>query len=354
MDSLYPGMGSQVSSATKHSVPARQDFRLPGAKNRGVPTDLRAAKAELRADILARRAALTAEETAARSAAIAEAVRRLPLFRTAGTFAAYMPIGQEVDPRGLIADALARGARVCLPRTHLRERLLTLHAVTSLDGLVAGPYDIPEPPADAPEVRPEDVEFFLVPGSVYDAAGNRIGYGAGYYDSLLVRSEGWRVAPAYACQLVHHVPSAEHDMPMDAIVTELGLIDCAQGQRATDHLRLRNMTFYGYHGAFPQEREQGIRLAIDVDLRLDLQVAGLTDDLSTTVNYPRVYRLIDRIQQGREFSLFEALIAAVVDAILREFPAVVEATITARKYNPPVGGLMDAFEVEISRTRWVG
>ncbi len=316
-----------------------------------MPVDLRPVKRELRAGALARREALAAEDAAGASAAIAETVRGLPIFTAAATISSYLGIGREVQTEGIIRAALSQGKPVALPRTVPAERRLALHRVDHLDDLRPGPYGIPEPAPETPEVDPAAVELFLVPGAVFDAAGNRIGYGAGYYDALLALSEGWRVALAYAFQCVPHVPAAEHDMPMDLIVTERGVVDCGQGQSAADHLRLRNMSFFGYHGAFPQERAQGIRFAVDLDLRLDLQVPGLTDDLAATVDYPAVYRLIQRLQHERQFALFEAMAEHIADAILREFTAVNQVTVTARKFNPPVGGVMDAFEVEITRSR---
>ncbi|HEY3417376.1 MAG TPA: 5-formyltetrahydrofolate cyclo-ligase [Armatimonadota bacterium] len=313
-------------------------------------------KAELRAALRARRRQLPPAAAQEASARITEAAGDLPLFRVATVICSYLTAQNEVDTEALIGLALAQGKRVILPRTILAEHRLALHEVTNLDDLLPGPYGIREPAPELPEIDPAEVELFFVPGLAFDAAGNRLGYGAGLYDSLLVMSEGWRVALAYGFQLLPRVPVVEHDMPMDIVITELGTVDCGQGQLATDHLRLRNMVFYGHHGAFPQERAQGIRLALDIDMRLDLQVPGLTDDLATTVNYPEVYRLIDLLQSGREFSLFEALAEQIAGAILAQFPTVAEVTVTARKFHPPVGGLLDAFEVEVTRSRpaWLG
>ena len=313
--------------------------------------DIRSQKAALRAEALGRRNLLAPEAVSAWSAGITESLMALPLFTAAETIAGYMAIRNEVLTRDLLQAALAQGKRVALPRTIPRERRLALHEVATLHDLVAGPYGILEPAATLPEISPAEVQLFLVPGLAVDAAGNRLGYGAGYYDRVLAGSRGWRVALAYISQLALHIPAALHDLRMDLIATEAGMIDCRQGQAASDHLRLRNMTFYGHHGAFPQEREAGIRLAIDADLRLDLQIPGLSDDLAGTVNYPQVYQLIERIQTAHEFALFEALVEHIAGAILRAFPQVCEVTLTARKFHPPVGGLLDAFEVEISRSR---
>ncbi|MHB9026235.1 MAG: 5-formyltetrahydrofolate cyclo-ligase [Armatimonadota bacterium] len=308
-------------------------------------------KAEMRAAMRARREQLLPEAARDASARISAVACELPLFQAATVICTYCSANNEVGTDAIMHAALQQGKRVALPRTIKKEHRLALHEVADLNGLIPGPYGIREPAPDLPEIDPAEVELFFVPGLAFDAAGNRLGYGAGYYDTLLVMSEGWRVALAYGFQLAPRVPAAEHDMPMDLVVTELGTVDCGQGQLATDHLRLRNMIFYGHHGAFPQERAQGIRLAMDVDMRLDLQVPGLTDDLVTTVNYPEVYGLIDRIQSEREFSLFEAMAEQVAGAILAQFPTVAEVTVTARKFHPPVGGLLDDFEVEVTRTR---
>ena len=316
-----------------------------------MPVDPQSAKTELRAAILARRNALPPETIEEHSAAIARRVTALPIFAAAETVCSFLSFGSEVRTAGIIQAAFDAGKRVALPRTVKAERRLVLHQVESLDRLVPGPYGILEPASDAPVVDPAEVEFFIVPGVAFDSTGGRIGYGAGYYDELLVMSEGWRVAVAFAFQIAPHVPVVQHDEPMDLIATECGIIDCARGQQRTDHLRLRNMNFYGHHGAFPQEREHGIRFAVDVDLRLDLQWPGLTDDLATTVNYPVVYRLIQRLQSDRQFTLFEAMAEHIADTLLEEFPIVLEVTVVARKFNPPVGGPMDAFEVEITRSR---
>jgi len=312
--------------------------------------DLRTSKALIRKEALARRAALTPAEVQTRSAAIADTVCALPIFASARCICSYLAIDHEVETRGIISAALQTGKDVVLPRVVHHDTLM-LHAISSLEGLTPGPYGILQPAPDLPPVLPHEVDLFLTPGVAFDAAGHRLGYGAGYYDRLLSHPGGWRVGLAFSRQVLPCVPSCAEDQPMDLLVTEDGVIDCRQGQRAGDHLRMRNMIFYGYHGAFPSEREQGIRLAVDVDLRLDLQLPGQSDELTATVNYPAIYQLITRIQSSHEYHLFEALVEHIAAGVLDAFPAVAEVTVAARKFNPPIGGLMDAFEVEITRTR---
>ena len=61
---------------------------------------------------------------------------------------------------------------------------------------------------------------------------------------------------------------------------------------ASDRLVLKNMVFYGYHGAFAAEKELGQRFEVDVELHLDFKSAAAADDLELSVNYVEVYTLV--------------------------------------------------------------
>jgi 7,8-dihydroneopterin aldolase/epimerase/oxygenase len=117
-----------------------------------------------------------------------------------------------------------------------------------------------------------------------------------------------------------------------------------------DRIRIVNMSFYGHHGVDPNERALGGRFSFDVELVLDLRAAGESDDLSSTVDYAAVYRLIGELQGRRTFMLLEALAHNIARAVLEGFP-VEEVTVRARKHSVPLAGLIDHTEVEITRSR---
>ncbi|HIE50609.1 MAG TPA: dihydroneopterin aldolase [Armatimonadetes bacterium] len=117
----------------------------------------------------------------------------------------------------------------------------------------------------------------------------------------------------------------------------------------TDVIRLKNLTFYGYHGVVPEERALGQRFSVDVELRLDLRPAGETDDLQQTVDYREVYRLVQELN-GRPFNLLEGFAEAIAQGVLARFP-VEEVTVRVRKPSVPLGGVVDYAEVEIVRRR---
>jgi len=188
--------------------------------------DLQPIKASLRAEILALRNNLSMEEIQTRSNQIAGALCAMPSYVNASTISCYCAFGTEVHTEDIIRHALAQGKRVALPRVQHSTRQLTLHLISDLQRLIPGSFGIQEPNADEPLISPAEVELFVVPGLVFDATGNRIGYGAGYYDTLLADSPGCRIAPCYAFQILARVPAGMHDMPMDLLVTESGVLDC--------------------------------------------------------------------------------------------------------------------------------
>ncbi len=115
-----------------------------------------------------------------------------------------------------------------------------------------------------------------------------------------------------------------------------------------DKLILKNMIFYGYHGVYAAEKELGQRIEVDVEMELALHAAGVNDDLETTINYAEVYSLIKELVEEKDFNLIEALAHAIAEAILSTY-SLTEITVRVRKPNPPVGGVMDYFAVEINR-----
>ncbi len=120
---------------------------------------------------------------------------------------------------------------------------------------------------------------------------------------------------------------------------------------ARDCIRIVNMTFYGHHGVEESERELGGRFAVDVELYLDLEAAGSTDDLSQTVDYKAVYALVREVESARNYQLVEALARDVAVGVIDSFQKVDEVVVRVRKQSVPLGGLIDYTEAEIRRRR---
>jgi 5-formyltetrahydrofolate cyclo-ligase len=86
---------------------------------------------------------------------------------------------------------------------------------------------IPEPfLSEEREALLEDIDLVVIPGAGYDYAGNRLGYGGGYYDKLLSgkKKNTPIIALAYEEQLVDAIPAEKHDVRVDMIVTDQRVI----------------------------------------------------------------------------------------------------------------------------------
>lgn len=187
------------------------------------PASLSDSKRALRHDILLKRDALTADSRATASARITENILRLAQFQRAKTVLAYASIGSEFDTKVLL-DHVVRGKKLVLPRVDRAAHRLRLHRVNHLDtDLQPGVWGIREPRPDVCVTSAlSDIDFILVPGVAFDRHGQRLGYGAGYYDRLLPGAPRRTavVAAAFEIQLTDNVPTGALDVAVDLVVTE--------------------------------------------------------------------------------------------------------------------------------------
>jgi 5-formyltetrahydrofolate cyclo-ligase len=129
----------------------------------------------------------------------------------------YLPMGDEVEVRPFIARALDAGITVVAPKSLKGRRMenLLLH---SLDDLEPGIFGTSHPAGG--RVYDGAYDLFVVPGLAFDRLGNRIGYGAGYYDLFLgSQASGFKVGVCYPFQLLPQLPREAHDVCMDAVWT---------------------------------------------------------------------------------------------------------------------------------------
>jgi 5-formyltetrahydrofolate cyclo-ligase len=177
-------------------------------------------KGELRAAALAARDHLSGEQRMAAAQAIA--ARGLPVAVSKGmVVAGYSPIRNEVDPTPLMQSLVPRGARLALPAVLARGKSLAFRAWSPQDRLMLGALGIPEPSPAAAELVPD---IILVPLAAFDRLGHRIGYGAGHYDHTLAHLRKSKpmiaIGLAFAAQEIEAVPSLQHDVALDYVLTE--------------------------------------------------------------------------------------------------------------------------------------
>ena len=167
-------------------------------------------------------------DRSAKSLAIQHRVENLPEYQEARVVSSYVGIGSEVRTRGLLEARLARKSATAV--VYRDGITLGMCLIDSLDELEVNTFDLLEPPLavrldTARQCPPDEVGLFLIPGLAFDLAGGRLGYGRGYYDSLLANASPGSslIGLAFDCQIVDRVPMAGHDVPVGIIVTESGV-----------------------------------------------------------------------------------------------------------------------------------
>jgi dihydroneopterin aldolase len=121
----------------------------------------------------------------------------------------------------------------------------------------------------------------------------------------------------------------------------------------TDRIVLANMRFQGRHGYYEHELLAPQPFEVDVELLLDLQPAGVDDDLAKSVDYGKVYEAVRQIVESTSFRLLEALAEAIAHELLVDFD-VTEVGIRLRKPKVQLSGPLDYAGVEIQRRRSPG
>jgi len=182
------------------------------------------AKREIRARIIARREALSEALRRDWSAAITSRLLALEGYRRARVVAAYASFRAEFDTSAFLADVLAAGKRLALPRVAANRELLEYCFVTDpVRDLAPRTWGIPEPGAHCEQMADGSaVDFVLAPGLAFNRRGDRLGYGRGYFDRFIASLPGRPlvVAGAYSTQLVGKLPVEPHDRRVQVLVTE--------------------------------------------------------------------------------------------------------------------------------------
>lgn len=181
-----------------------------------------------------RRSSLDPDTRANAARRICAALIARECYLKARRIGAYLPVGAEASPLPIIKSAISDNKKVFVPVVGRGpERTMRFARLHDFEHLHTNHLGIDEPEAHPDDlIAASDLHLVLVPLVAFDAAGNRIGMGGGYYDRCFefVRRDSSAQRPklcgvAYDCQRVSNVPVAEWDIPLDCIVTESGFLN---------------------------------------------------------------------------------------------------------------------------------
>ena len=198
-------------------------------------------KSLIRRELISRRAAVSPQERVDWSERIQAHLLTLKSWREAERVLAYCSMPKEVATQGILEAALREGKSLFLPRCRVGCPHFEAVEVRDLAGdLEPGPLrNLMQPLASLPALRAgenglkpalqtsgNEFDLVVVPGVAFDRRGCRIGFGGGMYDRFFDANPlPYRLALAFAFQVVDHIPAAAHDLPVHGILTEKGLIE---------------------------------------------------------------------------------------------------------------------------------
>lgn len=178
----------------------------------------------IRQAVRQRRRALTQEQQAAFAEQIARLAQAQPEVQRAERVALFLSFDGELDTRPLIDSLWQQGKAVYLPVLHPFSpgHLLFLH-YDAQTPLVKNRLKILEPRLDVRRVLPPaQLDILFTPLVAFDAQGQRLGMGGGFYDRTLCdwRAQGpYPIGLAHDCQQVEAIPTEAWDIPLPAILT---------------------------------------------------------------------------------------------------------------------------------------
>ena len=182
----------------------------------------------LRKDILGARDLMGADERREKSGAALRNFWSLPEMEHWSTLFIYVNFRSELETLELINRCLSQGIRVAVPLVEAATYSMIPYLIQDPEkDLVPGYYDIPEPdPQKCLRVAGREIDAAVIPGSVFDINGGRLGYGGGYYDRFLVNDapQAKRIGLAFEMQVVDDVPMQPHDQPLDILITEKRIV----------------------------------------------------------------------------------------------------------------------------------
>ena len=181
-------------------------------------------KKTLRQEALARRDRIPEKQRVIISQKLVNELQKLLAILKGKTVAGFWPIKSEIDPRPIMLALKEHGITLALPAI-INKTKMVFRIFEDEGKLVDMGFGTVGPSEEAKIVEPETL---LVPLSAFDNKGNRIGYGAGYYDRAIasMRENGHNpllIGLAFDCQEVSSIPAEPHDQKLVMILTESGL-----------------------------------------------------------------------------------------------------------------------------------
>lgn len=187
---------------------------------------------EIRATIRESRQAVPPPYARQAAAKFVELLVELDWYKNANRIAAYLPFNGEADPLPLMDRALIDGKQIFVPVIVSKAEPLRFDAWTRETKVTENKFHIREPNASEASITPAELDLVITPLVAFDQQRNRLGVGGGYYDRTFAflndvataDRQPLMVGLGYELQRIKKIDSQSHDVKLDAVVTESGIL----------------------------------------------------------------------------------------------------------------------------------
>ena len=115
-------------------------------------------------------------------------------------------------------------------------------------------------------------------------------------------------------------------------------------------IKVENIRVFSYHGCLKEETKIGSDYRVDLEVKADLRISAVSDQLSDTVDYVLLNKIVVE-EMAQASKLLETVAKRILDRIFNEDPLVIKATVCVSKLNPPIGGDVEAVTIKMTRKR---
>ena len=185
-------------------------------------------KKQLRHQLKTRLIELTSQQRSEKSRRACKHLIAMEQFCSASVVMLYLSLPHEVDTTLIILQAWQREKTVAVPKVSWQQRHMIPVEITSLEtGMSTEASGLRNPVTGVP-MPLEEIDVVVTPGIAFDKNGNRLGRGGSYYDRFFASKKlrAIKCGIAFSEQVIESVPTIEHDIGVDFLVTEEGVIKC--------------------------------------------------------------------------------------------------------------------------------
>lgn len=115
-------------------------------------------------------------------------------------------------------------------------------------------------------------------------------------------------------------------------------------------IKVENIRVFAYHGCLKEETKIGSNYRVDLEVKADLVTSAVSDELSDTVDYVLLNRIVVE-EMAKPSKLLETVAQRILDRIFNEDTLVMRATVCVSKLNPPIGGDVEAVTIKMTKKR---